>query len=119
MQKQTETFVESIRYPFTGTLSVQPQKAKLMEQGLVKHTLAVPGAPELDMPKLSEIVDSLREYVGLTGTNKESLISQREKAWSEGREEDAKKFTDAIKIMMEAINSAYSKICQYGAKVGL
>jgi len=34
IKKQEKVFVESIRFPFTGTLSVQPHMAKLTEQGL-------------------------------------------------------------------------------------
>jgi len=129
IKNQGEAYVESLRYPFTGTLSVQPHKAKLMEGGLGKYSIAVPGAPQLDLVKLNEIVGTLREYVGLEKPGKHleegfvSLIEQREKAWSEhakGSEEAGKKameLTDTIEGIIDVINDVIPKFRDHEQKL--
>ena len=76
-----EAFVTTVRYPFTGTLSVQPHKAKLMEEGLSRHTLAVPGAPEMDITSLEEgVIKPLEERL-------HKLVGKREQVWERGGED--------------------------------
>jgi TP901 family phage tail tape measure protein len=129
IKKQTETFVESIRYPFTGTLSVQPHRARLLDQPLARHAIAVPGAPGFaragapaerrDITDLTRIVGTLREFIGVAPTGKEarqylpeetlSLIERREQAWAEGTAKGAEKanqLTDAIEGLLKVVNAA-------------
>ena len=97
-----ETFVESVRYPFYGTVSVQPHKAKLMEESQYSHAITVPGAPELDLPKLKGVIDQLEEYI----YGKEGLVKKREKAWEGGSIEQAEALTGEINKLISVINEA-------------
>lgn len=127
IQKQSETFVESIRYPFTGTLSVQPHRARLLEQSLGKYGVAVPGAPGFaragrpeerrDIGDLVRVVNTLREFIGVTPRAKRqylpeetlSLLERRERAWAEGTEmaaEKARHLTEAIERLLKIVNAA-------------
>lgn len=101
IEEQQKVFVESIRYPFTGTLSVQPHIAKLMEAPAAAHAIAVPGAPQLDLVKLNEILESLREHVN-------KLVVEREKAWAPGGagEIKAEELTEEINELLTVIQKA-------------
>jgi len=131
IKKQKQVFVESVRYPFTGTLSVQPAKAKLMEEmglNLGKHSIAVPGAPKLDIAELTKVIDTLKEYVGVVPTEKRqhipketlSLLQQREKAWASGTEqgaEKARKLTHTIEGLLKVVNDATPKFSNLEQKL--
>jgi hypothetical protein len=127
IKKQEKVFVESIRYPFTGTLSVQPHIAKLTEEmglGLGKHAIAVPGAPQLDLGKLNEVIDALKAYVGVSpqkeGDTTLTLLQQREKAWAEGTEKGAEKATElthTIEGLLKVINDATPKFTNLEQKL--
>ena len=128
IKKQQEVFVESIRYPFTGTASVQPHKARLMEGVMSTHSIAVPGAPELDLAELNRIIDTLREHIGLVPTEKRkflpkeqtSLIEQRESEWAKGTEESAAKaieLTDSIDGLIKVINAAIPTFTEHEQKL--
>ena len=124
IKKQEKVFVESIRYPFTGTLSVQPHMAKLAEQGLGRHAIAVPGAPQLDLGKLNEVIDALKVYVGVSpqkeGDTTLTLLQQREKAWAEGTEKGAEKATElthTITGLLKVINDATPKFTNLEQKL--
>jgi len=108
-----DVFVESVRYPFYGTVSVQPHKAKLMKGPESKYAVTVPGAPELDLPKLSGIIGKLEEYIygkfEGAGLEKPGLLQKREEAWAEGTEkgaEKAAKLTKEIESLIAIINKA-------------
>ena len=123
IRKQEEVFVESIRYPFTGTLSIQPHIAKLMEditsESTGKFAIAVPGAPQLDLAELNKIVTTLREYIGLVPEKEgrvyfkgESLIEKREQEWGKGTEEGAQKaveLTSTMEGLIKVVNAAIPK----------
>ena len=122
LKQGQEVFVESLRYPFTGTLSVQPQKAVTLPGELGQHAIAVPGAPQLDTAELNNIIDSLKKYVGLKEgeEGQVSLIEQREKAWSEGTEKGAKKaeeLTINIERLIAVINSIIPKFVNMEQKL--
>lgn len=128
IKKQEKVFVESIRYPFTGTLSVQPAMAKLMEDmglNLGKQAIAVPGAPQLDLDKLNRVIGTLREYVGIDpkkelGGETLTLLEQREKAWAEGTEKGAEKaaaLTNTIEGLLKVINDATPKFTNLEQKL--
>jgi DNA polymerase III epsilon subunit-like protein len=128
IKKQEKVFVESIRYPFTGTLSVQPHVAKLTEEmglGLGKHAIAVPGAPQLDLGELNKVIGVLREYVGVAPKEALpeetlSLLEQREKAWAEGTEKGAEKataLTNTIEGLLKVISDATPKFVNLEQKL--
>jgi TP901 family phage tail tape measure protein len=131
IKKQQETYVESIRYPFTGTLSVQPHKAKLMEDILPeggkygKYSIAVPGAPQLDLPELKKIIDTLREYIGVEPkknlpSNVVPLMEQREKAWAENTDAGAQKvaeLTKNIEQLLAVVDKASPKFIDMEQKL--
>jgi TP901 family phage tail tape measure protein len=86
-----EAYVTTVRYPFTGTLSVQPHKAKLMETGLARHSLAVPGAPEMNIADMTEeVIKPLREHI-------DKLVSEREQLWESGGADAAQKTAELSK----------------------
>ncbi|GAG56770.1 unnamed protein product, partial [marine sediment metagenome] len=98
---QQKVFVESIRYPFTGTLSIQPHIAKLMKGAAAQHAITVPGAPQLDLTKLEEILEPLRGRV-------RELVAEREEAWAPGGrgKPTAKALTEEIEGLLEVIKKA-------------
>ena len=86
-----EAYVTTVRYPFTGTLSVQSHKAKLMESGLSRHSLAVPGAPEMNIAAMTdEVIKPLREHIN-------KLVAEREQVWERGGKNAAQKAGDLSK----------------------
>lgn len=86
-----EAYVTTVRYPFTGTLSVQPHKAKLMETGLARQSLAVPGAPEMNIASMTEeVVKPLREHI-------DKLVAEREQLWERGGDDAAQKAAELSK----------------------
>ncbi len=128
IKDQEETYVESVRYPFTGTLSVQPQKAKLMKGGLSDYSIAVPGVPKIDLDELTKVIGTLKEYVGLIPQDKfkyvregtETLISKREKAWEENTPEGAAKARElsvAIEKLLKVIYDATPKFVNLEQKL--
>lgn len=102
-----DVFVESVRYPFYGTVSVQPHKARLMKEAEAKYAVTVPGAPELDLPGLSKIIDKLTEYV--YGRSEEEkivepgLLQKREALWAEGTVRSAEKAAELTEEMEKLI----------------
>ena len=128
IKKQGKAFVESVRYPFTGTLSIQPRIAKLLPQLPAKYTIAEPGMPQLDLAKLNKIIGTLREYVGVVPREKrvylskdiKSLVERREEEWAKGTEEGAQKakaLTDAIEKLLKVINDATPKFLAHEQKL--
>jgi len=126
--KQQKTFVESVRYPFTGTLSVQPHIAKLTESLPSKYSIAVPGIPQLDLAELNKIIQTLREIIGVvpkekrvyTPKEQKSLIEQREEAWAKNTEEGAnraRELTTAIEELLKAVNAATPKFTNLEQKL--
>lgn len=106
-----EAYVSTVRYPFTGTLSVQAHKAKLMESGLSRHSLAVPGAPELDMASMmSDVLSPLNKRI-------DEMIGAREKAWSTGDADKAKKLTDELLILMKTVRDLTPKFTNMEQKL--
>ncbi|RLI54203.1 MAG: hypothetical protein DRP09_13715, partial [Candidatus Thorarchaeota archaeon] len=128
IKKQGKAFVESVRYPFTGTLSVQPRIARLLSALPSKYAIAEPGMPQLDLAKLNKIIGTLREYVGVVPREKrvylskdiKSLVERREEEWAKGTEEGAKKakaLTEAIEKLLKVINDATPKFLAHEQKL--
>jgi len=136
IEQQKRVFVESARFPFTGTLSVQPHVARLMGEAFGKevgrlgtNVAAVPGAPRLDIESLTGILDELSQFVGIkpgfgvdeSGEKRAySLLEQREMAWSEGTAagaERAMELTKTIESLISVINSATPKFTNLEQKL--
>ncbi|GAI06680.1 unnamed protein product, partial [marine sediment metagenome] len=131
IKKQEKVFVETIRYPFTGTLSVQPHVAKILAGELGKQVIAAPGAPELDIDKLKKVIDTLKEYIGVVPRDVEgklphlpegtlTLIEQREAVWASAVEDSAEKaakLTMAIEGLLRAVSAATPKFTNLEQKL--
>jgi hypothetical protein len=53
-------YIESMRYPVTGVSSIQPYEAKILrpkkgERQLAKHSVVVPGVPEMDLSEFDAV----------------------------------------------------------------
>ncbi|MFA5396084.1 MAG: 3'-5' exonuclease, partial [Methanogenium sp.] len=85
LEQRKDTYISSVRYPFTGTLSVQAHASKLMTEdelgknaALTKHAVVVPGAPQLDIAKLkTEVLTPLQDILN-------QKIQQRSDVWESG-----------------------------------
>jgi len=73
-------YIESVRFPFTGVSSVQPYKAKLLKpsggkygKDLTRHSLVVPGMPDLDYEKLGEQTDRINKIIEAVSGKREKL----------------------------------------------
>lgn len=102
IEKDLIPFVESVRFPFTGTSSIQPYKARAIRpesmggfKGLEKNTLVVPGTPEF-----GEEFTRFKEARLKTKDITSKLFEQREALYAEGTPEAASK----IKMLTEVID---------------
>lgn len=72
-------YIESIRYPFTGTSSLAPYKARLLEGnkygGLEKNSLIVPGVPD-GAEEISKLVDGVQQTIKTLSDKREALHEQ-------------------------------------------
>jgi len=94
-------YVESVRFPFTGTSSVKPYKAKLTstEGNIGDEAFIVPGAPEMDMGAFEEVYNSIQDKI-------KKLTGEREEARSTGADDTA----DALTITIDKLNDALSAV---------
>ena len=60
IEKDLYAYIESVRYPFTGVSTVQPYKPKLMREEGMKHALAVPGMPEMDLEEFDRLYEKVK-----------------------------------------------------------
>jgi len=75
IDKELAPYIESVRFPFTGTSSVQPYKAKLLKttKGLNEDSLLVPGVPEMDVNKFDALFKSIKARMEQASTKREEL----------------------------------------------
>jgi len=116
IESELVPYIESVRFPFTGTSSVQPYKAKLLktEGGLGKHTLTAPGIPEMDFEKFDTVITKIKEKIGTfskeTGEyTKGSLQYKREKAYETSDFESINVLTELINKLNAAISAVLPK----------
>ncbi len=96
-------YVESIRFPFTGTSSITPFKPKLIEEGafggLAKNALIVPGAPE-GLEGLAPIIEEIDNRI-------KSLSAQREVLQTQGGPQNE---IDRLTSLIRELNAAVSDV---------
>jgi len=105
-------YIESVRFPFTGTSSVQPYKPKLLPAikghggvDMTKHILAVPSIPEFGQ-------GGLEEFDKVISTLKDKLAKAkdlREEAYNVGDKDKAGKLTKLIDDLNHAISAVIPK----------
>lgn len=105
-------YVESVRFPFTGTSSIKPYKAKLMQTsgGIGDDSLIVPGTPEMDMGAFEEVYNSLKDKI-------KTLSSERESARVVGDDVKADSLTTTIDKLNEAISAVLPKYVAHAQKL--
>ena len=96
-------YIESIRFPFTGTSSVQPFRAKLLkgQAGKAEKTLMVPGVPEMDMPGFEKVSGGVGEVV--------SGLQERRKGLRTEDTEESNKAADRLTVVIDKLNAALSE----------
>jgi len=107
LDKEVTPYIESVRFPFTGTSSVQPYKAKLLtgEMGAkAKHALMAPGLPEMDVAAFKKILASVEGVA-------DKLVEAREVEQGEAdpNQERIAKLTETINTLDQAISDVIPK----------
>lgn len=105
MDTDLTPFIESVRYPFTGTSSVQPYEAKILRPGegrqFEKHSLMAPGIPDMD----TDAFDAIKKQ---TEAKLDELYERLEKEQSED-EPNTEKIAKLIKTI-EMLDKAISDV---------
>jgi hypothetical protein len=119
IENQLVPYIESIRYPFTGTSSIAPFKPKLIKEsdykgvdkrGLAGQALIVPGVPE-GFEGLKDVVDNLQAGI-------EDLRAKREKAQkADAPEAEIKRMTSLIRELNAAIDQVIPKYTAQAQKL--
>jgi TP901 family phage tail tape measure protein len=116
-------YIESIRFPFTGTSSIAPFKPKLVKEGqymgtdlegnpraLEKNALMVPGVPE-GLEGLTPIIDQVQKRI-------DSLVDEREKEQTAGAPQEViAEFTKMIRELNAAISDVIPKYTSQAQKL--
>ena len=112
------TYIESIRFPFTGTSSLAPYKPKLIGGGfrdqtgksLESNALIVPGVPE-GLEGLDDIIKDVKGRI-------DTLSAQRESAFATGRpQEEIDKLTEVIRALSAAVAEVIPKYTAQAQKL--
>jgi hypothetical protein len=118
IEKDVVPYVESIRFPFTGTSSLAPYKPKLLrgkykdEEGrdLASQALMVPGIPS-GMEGIYKIVEDVDKQI-------DNLVRKREDLHeSGGTEGEISKLTETIRELEAAIDSVIPKYTSQAQKL--
>ena len=119
IKEELSPYVESIRFPFTGTSSIAPFKPRLMGEeefkddtgrNLGRNVLAAPGIPE-GLEGLSPIIEALQKKI-------ETLISSRETLHTTGgAPEEIEKLTNYINELSAAISDVIPKYTAQAQKL--
>ena len=119
IEKELVPYVESIRFPFTGTSSIAPFKPKVIAgdryldksgKPMADNTLIVPGVPE-GAEGLSEVIKSIQDKI-------DSLSSQRESMRISGApEEEINNLSKAIRLLNAAISDVIPKYSSQAQKL--
>jgi len=117
LDQRLTPYIESVRYPFTGISSVQPYEAKLLspEKGkrqLSKHSLAVPGIPDLNIEEFDMMKKSIDEVV-------DKLTMKREIEYGKVSPdtEEISRLTQTIHKLNEAISNVIPKYVAHQQKL--
>jgi len=116
IEEELAPYIESLRYPFTGTSSIQPYKARLLDEGkggMASNVLAVPGMPNLPMDALSGVIQRMTKQ-------REDLSTKRAGELSKGAAaspEKLEKLTDLIDKLNAAISNLLPKYIAHQQKL--
>lgn len=112
-------YVESIRYPFTGSSSIAPFKPKLISpdkfmdksgRSLANNALMVPGIPE-GLEGLAPIVNSVQKRI-------DSLVEKREELQTaDAPQDEINKLTSLIRLLNAAISDVIPKYTAQAQKL--
>jgi TP901 family phage tail tape measure protein len=116
IENELVPYVESVRFPFTGTSSVQPYKAKLLEEkvygrNLAQNVIAAPGIPPMDIEKFETQISKFRDIRGAAFQRREQLFE------SGGSPEEIDKLTKLISKLDEAISNVIPKYIAHQQKL--
>ena len=111
-------YIETVRYPFTGTSSVVPYKAKLINskqyKDMSKSSAMVPGAPEMD----AETFKSLKDQIERAKVISSELKGVREKQLDLGKTpEDLSALSAKIEELDKAISEVTPKYMAHQQKL--
>lgn len=119
IEKDLVPYVESIRFPFTGTSSIAPFKPTLINstdymsndgRPLAENSLIVPGVPE-GMEGLAEVIASVQKKI-------DGLMEQREVLQTEGgTDEQINALTKNIRLLNAAISDVIPKYSAQAQKL--
>jgi len=106
-------YVESVRFPFTGTSSIQPYKAKLLSGEMGAHALTVPGMPEMDFAKFDQALGEVKAIRSSAVEKRETLRSNDE----EGNQVEIQRLTELINKLNGAISEILPKYIAHQQKL--
>jgi TP901 family phage tail tape measure protein len=112
IKEELSPYVESIRFPITGTSSIKPYEAKLMQtkDGIGDDAFIVPGAPEMDMAKFEEVYESLKASI-------KEKSAEREAARVSGDDAKADSLTTTIDRLNDALTAVLPKYVAHAQKL--
>ena len=117
-------FVESLRYPFTGTSSIVPYKAKLLGGGLNKdarNTFAVPGTSDFDINEFNENIKSPVEgIIDVLNTQREAIFKTSDIAGTpldEGQQAEVARLTKLMNSLAKAVSEVTPKYAAHTSKL--
>lgn len=115
IEEEVAPYIESLRYPFTGTSSIQPYKAKLLPdlQGKASKVLAVPGAADLPMDALSDVIQGLTKQRDILSATRQAKLAKGGVAGSE----ELLKLTSLIDKLNSAISDILPKYIAHQQKL--
>lgn len=128
IENELVPYIESIRFPFTGTSSLAPFKPKLLDKKsyvspdgrtLSENALMVPGVPE-GMDELGSIIAKLQKVLDNESTNREDmgLMQKREELQKAGGpQSEIDKLTDQIRDLSAAIAEIIPKYTSQAQKL--
>ncbi|RKX64589.1 MAG: hypothetical protein DRP42_06120, partial [Tenericutes bacterium] len=118
--ERTKTFVEAIRYPFTGVSSIVPYEPQLLEgsQGQrAKNAFVVPGAPELDINKFNDIIEPIEGIIMGLQEQREALFRLSDKTGQPVDENKVKELTGLMDALAGAVSEVTPKYAAHTAKL--
>ena len=119
IQEDLVPYIESIRYPFTGTSSIAPFKPKLIGKNAYKdstgrslsaNSLIVPGVPE-GLDKMKPIIEEVQERIDIASKQRETLQT------SGGSKEEIERLTSIIRELSAAISDVIPKYVAQAQKL--
>jgi TP901 family phage tail tape measure protein len=104
IEEDLTPYVESVRFPFTGTSSLQPYKPTLAKGEMASQSVLVPGIPELPYDEkggLKDQIESLKTF-------RKDLMARREGLQNEADPDTAA--IDKLTAIIEELDTAFSQL---------